>query len=150
MGPAVPHIAAFLQRDGPLELQPELLRLLRNISSPGASALGLVLTPEDGVLEAVVGCMTRARRNNGTPAAGLPAVVAEVVVEIQVQGCAAIWNLAITDATRALIIAAGGGEAVQGAMAKFPEHPKVQAVGEAAMRALRLSDPSRLSQSLRA
>ena len=63
---------------------------------------------------------------------------------------AAIWNLAITDATRALIIAAGGGEAVQGAMAKFPEHPKVQAVGEAAMRALRLSDPSRLSQSLRA
>lgn len=135
LAPVVPRVAAMLcAKATPDPLKPQLLRLLRNVSSVGSSALGLVLSSDDGVLDAVVQCMCQNRN----------------LAEVQVQGCSIIWNLAITDTTRAQIVAAGGGDAVQAAMSRWSTQPEVQAVGEAALRALKLTEPSKFSQSVRA
>ena len=69
---------------------------------------------------------------------------------VQIQGCGCLWNMAVTDASRAQIIRLDGLVVIRQARTTWQGDAELQAVGEAATRALQLAEPSALSQSVRA
>jgi len=128
----LPYLLEMLKDQGcPPEVATQVLRTIRNTSALGNNALTLVAP--GGGLETILSTMLYQRS----------------VEAVQAHGAACLWNMAITDVARAQIVGRGGEEALKVAVAEWPKSPEVQAIAEAAMRAIELHEPSRLTQSLR-